>query len=116
MGDMTKNFSRHEFACKCGCGLDNISAKLVLILQEVRDHFGLPIKVNSGLRCPKKNKKVGGAKNSQHLFGKAADIQIPGVSPKSIANYANTLMPGWGGIKPYKTFTHIDVRSGSWRG
>ena len=115
MGDMTKNFSRHEFACNCGCGSDNISAKLVLILQEIRDHFGLPVVVNSGLRCPKYNKKVGGAKSSQHVVGNAADIRIAGISPKSVANYANKLMPGWGGIKAYPTFTHIDVRVGPWR-
>ena len=44
------------------------------ILQPIRDHFDAPIHIISGYRSPLLNKKVGGAKNSQHLFGQAADI------------------------------------------
>lgn len=44
------------------------------ILQPLRDAWGQPIVVSSGYRCEKLNKAVGGAKNSQHLFGEAADI------------------------------------------
>jgi len=116
MGDLTKNFSRAEFACKCGCGTNAINHMLVLFLQKIRDHFDKPIKVVSGLRCAKRNAQVGGAKHSQHLLGNAADIVIDGVKPKEVAAFAATLMPGWGGIKAYPRFTHIDVRSGVWRG
>jgi uncharacterized protein YcbK (DUF882 family) len=45
-----------------------------------------------------------------HLYGKAADIKINGVAPKTVAAYAEKLMPKKGGIGIYKTFTHIDVR------
>jgi len=116
MGDMTKNFSRAEFACKCGCGKDNINYTLVSLLQEIRDHFDKPIKVVSGVRCEKRNERVGGAKKSQHLLGNAADIVIDGVKPREVAAIANTFMPGWGGIKAYPRFTHVDVRPGVWRG
>lgn len=116
MGDLTKNFSRAEFACKCGCGKADINYILVSVLQEIRDHFDKPIKVVSGLRCAKRNAQVGGAKHSQHLLGNAADIVIDGVKPKEVAACAATLMTGWGGIKAYPTFTHVDVRQNIWRG
>lgn len=116
MGDMTKNFSKAEFACKCGCGLDNINPRLVQVLQAIRDHFDKPVHVTSGLRCPKYNSKVGGARKSQHMLGTASDIQIAGVSPRQVAAFAATLLPRTGGIKAYSTFTHIDVRTRTWRG
>ena len=82
MGDLTANFSQHEFACKCGCGygtiLDDIDWALVDGLQEMRDRIGAPIQVNSGCRCEHHNKAVGGGMGSQHLYGRAADIQGPG--------------------------------------
>lgn len=116
MGDLTTNFSRAEFACRCGCGLDTIHHDLVVILQAIRDHFARPVQIASGLRCPARNAKVGGARNSQHLTGHAADIVIDGVTPRAVASYAAGLMPGWGGIKAYPRFTHIDIRRGIWRG
>ena len=45
-------------------------------LEPIRQHLGLPIKVNSGYRCQLVNSMVGGAKTSQHLKGEAADITI----------------------------------------
>lgn len=115
MGDITRNFSRAEFKCKC-CQADHINPLLVKLLQAIRDRFGLPVTISSGVRCAKRNKKVGGAKRSQHLLGNAADIQIAGVKTQQVAAFAASLMPGWGGVKAYPTFTHIDVRSGLWRG
>lgn len=44
------------------------------VLQPLRDLYGKPITVNSGYRSPMVNKHIGGAKNSQHLKGEAADI------------------------------------------
>lgn len=44
------------------------------VLQPIRDVYGKPIKVSSGYRCLKLNEKVGGAVNSQHVKGEAADI------------------------------------------
>lgn len=73
MGDMTRNFSKHEFACKCGCGFDDIDPKLVETLQEIREFWGKPIHITSGCRCAKHNKNVGGKATSPHLKGAAAD-------------------------------------------
>lgn len=44
------------------------------ILDPLRQAWGKPIKVNSGYRCPRLNKEVGGAPASQHIKGEAADI------------------------------------------
>ena len=46
-------------------------------LEPLRQHFGLPIQVTSGYRCPQLNRLVGGAETSQHMKGEAADITIP---------------------------------------
>lgn len=45
-----------------------------LILQPIRDAWGAPIIVGSGYRSPLLNKAVGGVRNSDHLYGCAADI------------------------------------------
>ena len=69
-----------------------------------------PVNINSGFRTASHNKKVGGAEQSQHLYGMAADIAVTGVKPEDVADYAEKLLPGTGGIGRYKGFTHIDVR------
>ena len=46
-------------------------------LEPTRQHFGLPIQVSSGYRCPQLNEKIGGVSNSQHMMGEAADITVP---------------------------------------
>lgn len=108
---LTKNFKVREFACSDGTDVIFISDDLVVVLQKIRDHFGKPVNINSAYRTPAKNKQVDGATYSQHLYGTAADITISGVSPKAVAEYAETLLPKTGGIGIYKTFTHIDVRA-----
>jgi hypothetical protein len=70
---------------------NNIVSKLKLlcehILQPVREHYGKPVVVNSGYRCPSLNKAVGGAKTSQHLTGEACDFEIMGLSNYELANW-----------------------------
>lgn len=110
MGDLTKNFSRKEFACRCGCGFDHISLQLVEELQDVRDHFNAPIIINSACRCEGHNAKVGGAKGSKHKLGIAADIVVKGVLPKEVHKYLIEKHKDRYGIGRYNTFTHLDVR------
>lgn len=52
----------------------NLVALAENILDKARDAWGKPIIVNSGYRCPRLNKVVGGVSNSQHVTGEAADI------------------------------------------
>lgn len=54
---------------------ENLRKLCTNVLDPIRAHFGI-IHVNSGYRCPELNKQLLGAKNSQHLFGQAADIII----------------------------------------
>ena len=83
---------------------------LLAILEKIREHFGVPVTINSGVRCVTHNKNVGGATSSQHLYGTAADIRVKGISPSKVAEYAETLLPNTGGIGIYSTFVHVDVR------
>jgi uncharacterized protein YcbK (DUF882 family) len=82
MGDLTKNFSRREFACKCGCGFDDIDPRVVIMAQVIRDALGEPVRVNSGCRCAKRNVAVGGVLNSYHAKGLAVDLSCVAGSEK----------------------------------
>lgn len=115
---VSKNFKVKEFACTDGTDPIFIDSELVTVLQKIRSHFGKSVKITSAYRTPTKNKSVGGQAYSQHLYGKAADIKISGVSPKKVAAYAETILKNRGGIGTYGTFTHIDVRTtkARWRG
>lgn len=112
MGDLSPHFSRREFACKDGCGGDTIDAQTLALLEEVRAHFGVPVTIHSGYRCDVYNRRVGGARNSQHLLGRAADFSVRGVPAGSVAQWIGARMSGFGGVGRYPTFTHIDTRSG----
>ena len=52
----------------------NMEKLIDRVLDPIRSLYGKPIYVNSGFRCLTLNKVVGGAKNSSHLMGQAADI------------------------------------------
>lgn len=74
MGDLSPNFDRKEFACKCGCGADHVDERLVRKLQRLRSFIREPIRITSGVRCPAYNATVGGKPDSAHITGEAADI------------------------------------------
>lgn len=91
--DNIKHFSKSEFTCKCGCGLNNINLNLVNVLEKIREHFGEnPVNITSGCRCSKHNKAVGGVQGSRHVLGKAADIYIKGVSANTLLSYTKQLV------------------------
>ena len=107
---ITPHFKVREFRCYDGSDTIFVSQELVEVLEKIRVHFGKAVNINSGYRTETHNKKNGGAAYSQHKYGLAADISIRGVSPSRVAAYAETLLPGTGGIGIYSSFTHIDVR------
>ena len=72
---LSKNFKTEEFACPC-CGVAEMNNEFVVDLQYLRDEFASPMKVTSGFRCEKHNKKVGGSESSSHLWGMASDISV----------------------------------------
>ncbi len=118
MGDLTANFSKSEFDCNDGSAMPmdvlvNVQEQAEN-LQVIRDFVDRSITVNSGYRSPTYNKKIGGAKNSQHLLGNASDIKIKGISPKEVADIIEGLIRigaiEQGGIGIYSSFTHYDRR------
>lgn len=83
-----KYFKMKEFECRDGCVMpasarENIVALVENALDPARERLGMPIRVNSGYRCVKHNRKVGGVAASQHLLGEAADV-VPVNSEKGI--------------------------------
>ena len=108
----SKYFSRSEFACKCGCGFDTVDAELLTVLDVVRENFAAPVYITSACRCYIYNHRVAGAPGSQHTKGRAADIYIKTVSPEIIQSFLEGRYPDRFGIGHYKTFTHIDTRTG----
>lgn len=107
-----KYFRREEFACKCGkCGGFPVepSEKLVRVLDKFREEVGLAVYINSGIRCKAHNAAVGGANDSRHLYGDAADIRCPGKMPSELYNIAVRLLPD-GGVGIYDWGVHVDTR------
>ena len=115
---LTQNFRVREFACTDGSDPIFIDSDLVNVLQKIRTHFGKSVTITSAYRTPTHNKAVGGQAYSQHLYGRAADIKVKGIAPKTVAKYAETLLKNKGGIGTYATFTHIDTRAtkARWKG
>ena len=115
---LEKNFKLSEFKCRDGSNvpdefMENVQ-ELARNLQVLRDHLGVPIRVISGYRSPKYNRKIGGARRSQHMLARAADIKIKGLSPQEVKDVIVSLVKEGkmkkGGIGLYRTFTHYDTR------
>lgn len=112
---LSRHFSRIEFVCRCGCGMDTVDSELIAVLELIRERFG-PVHIISGNRCKEHNKAVGGADDSQHLYSKAADILSKGHKPKEVVEWLDKQFPDTYGIGEYDTWVHVDVRKerGRW--
>lgn len=122
MGTLTKNFNWWEVTRQQPQTLpqnikDNVKKLANEILQPARDLLNLSININSWYRDPVHNKAVGGASNSQHLYGTATDIYVNEKTGLElfeffVKNFGNKL----GGIGLYYDekekgcFIHIDIR------
>ena len=110
MGDISENFSRHEFACKCGCGFDTVDVELVWLCEEVREINGnRRLTPSSGCRCHTHNINVGGSPRSQHKKGRAADFLIP--DPQRVYDELCRRHPDHYGFGIYDWGVHVDSRS-----
>jgi hypothetical protein len=89
--DNVKHFDRSEFGCHCGKYCNGfpveMQQKLITVADRVRDHFGAPANVTSGVRCSRHNANVGGVSNSRHLTGKAMDFSISGKTSDQVLAY-----------------------------
>tara|TARA_R110000824_G_scaffold3750_1_gene17838 strand:- start:3899 stop:4321 length:423 start_codon:yes stop_codon:yes gene_type:complete len=125
-GQLTKNFKLSEFRCRDGSDVPNeyidYVQRLAENLQILRDHIQKPIRVISGYRSPKYNTKIKGARRSQHMLAKAADIIVHGMKPKEIHQIVLQLIREGklkkGGVGLYKYFVHYDIRgfNARWKG
>ena len=111
MGDVSEHFSRHEFACKCGCGFDAVDVELLAILESARKFFGdHQVIITSGNRCEAWNSQTpGAASDSKHTKGIAADFRVGVFHADKVADYLEKYHPNCG-IGRYKGRTHVDVR------
>tara|TARA_R110002167_G_scaffold252882_8_gene459257 strand:- start:2540 stop:2935 length:396 start_codon:yes stop_codon:yes gene_type:complete len=127
MGDLTKNLSRHEFECECGCGFDTVDFLLVDWLQKAVEHFSCEfsqdvyVVITGGNRCPEHNEVIGGSANSQHIYGRAADHKFyfkdskQQIDPEIVAEYYEEEYPNICGLGRYHNRTHIDCRGSAAR-
>ena len=116
--NLTPNFTLKEFECKDGTPvpqkyIENVK-ELANNLQVLRDEIGLSISINSAYRHPFYNKRIGGAKFSQHLTASASDIVVRDLTPKKVAKTILKLIKSGkmkeGGVGLYNGFVHYDIR------
>ena len=111
---LTKNFTKSEFACPCGCGQQSVDTELAEKLQLIRDKVDRPLKITSGYRCITHNAAVGGSQNSKHRYGMAADWRTENRSINPVALGILAQAVGFGGIGIYwhsrGAFVHADTR------
>lgn len=66
----------------------NIITLVDQVLDPIRERWGVPVRITSGYRCKALNELVGGAENSLHLTGRAADFTIDGLTPSEYKRLA----------------------------
>ncbi len=119
---LTRNFSlieltRSEMAARRGwsnvpdsVALAHLTMLAWYVLEPLREKLGRPILINSGYRNKQVNTVVGGADNSLHMLGRAADIVVPGVSPFDVARAALSLgLPTTEVILEFGEWVHVAV-------
>ena len=104
-------FNKHNFPLTETI-LRNIQ-ELAKNLQVLHDEVKKPIKITSGYRNAEFNKKIGGASQSRHITGQAADLKIEGYTPKQVAAIIEKLIASGkmkqGGLGIYSTWIHYDT-------
>ena len=109
---LTKDFTLEEFACHCqspGC-TNLINPDLIYKIQKLRDLCGFPLSITSGYRCRLHNTAVGGATNSKHMSGVAADISWVNKTPEEKHLMLRHALSLFKGIGLHKQFLHVDTR------
>lgn len=110
--NLTEHFTRAEMACRCGCGMIP-TAEFMAWLQNVRRTFDHPMPITSGARCRTHNAAIGGAEQSAHMDGLAADVAVAGTAALRLIGAAIL----WGvkgvGIKQHggEHLVHLDLGS-----
>lgn len=116
---ISPHFKLGEFQSKDGADKVLYSEELLVKLEEARAYGGFTISVNSGYRSPAHNKKVGGATNSNHTKGMAADVVFRKdgkiVDAKLVCCLCQSL--GFNGVAYISAnAVHLDVSNRTYRG
>lgn len=115
--DESEFFDREEFRCQCKGKYCNgfpvePEEELVRTCNEIRRRLGVPVSIvdsgGSGVRCPRHNAAVGGVGNSNHLYGKAADLHSE-KSPKEMYRVAEEVLGNSGELGIYDWGIHVAV-------
>lgn len=109
---MPANFTEGELTCNCGCGSFVHHEPSLRKLETARLAAGFPFHINSATRCEDWNRKVGGAKNSFHLLGRAFDIAWPDDHQQRLRLIEVVSRFGFHGFIHYDSFLHVDTRPG----
>jgi uncharacterized protein YcbK (DUF882 family) len=115
---LTENFWLSEFNTNDGTEVpEHLIPNVKLLaeqLQVLRDVVNEPIHINSAYRHEAYNQAIGGSKSSQHLYAKASDIVVKGISPNIIYDLIEEMIKTGemmeGGIGLYSDFLHYDIR------
>jgi putative chitinase len=82
------------------------------VLQPLRDELGRPIVIISGYRPTWLNTRVGGSRNSAHKDARAADITVPGLSPRQVIKVVRALkLPIDQAIEEFGSWTHLGIET-----
>jgi len=118
---ITPHFALGEFACHDGTPypvewVESRLRQLCELLEEIRREVKAPVRVLSGYRTPVYNRRIGGARASQHVEGRAADIIVDSMTvPRLHAaildlHRTDVGAAALGGLGRYPGFVHVDVR------
>ena len=111
---MKNYFEKSEFACKHCQQLPfgGMNTELVNVLNQLREKLREPLIISSGYRCPTHNRNIGGASQSYHMKGVAADVYInsENYSPHQIAQMALDCGADTAVAYPNQGFVHVDMR------
>lgn len=116
---LSPHFRVADMACRDGADDVLVDTALIALLEDIRlIHGGCPVRVSSGYRTVAHNRACGGAANSYHLKGMAADIRAlvrPPVETAAAAEMALFAAGRAGGVGLYGSFVHVDTRTARWR-
>lgn len=112
--DGIKYFKLSEMKCRCDGKYCNgfpvePSKKLMKLADRVREHFGAPAIVSSGVRCDVHNNNVGGVPNSRHKLGTAMDFCIKGKTAAEVLEYVQKQSDTHYAYNIDGTYVHMDV-------
>lgn len=110
--DIGYRLSHKEFKCQCvyaDCTYTLLHPRLVRAWEMVRAKFGAPLKINSGFRCQRHNRDVGGVDDSRHKKGQAVDISFDNLKDMERSFLKTLLDEHFDTVLTYNNFYHCHI-------